>query len=113
MNSEAIVAISLSVVSLTQLVKWAGLKDNYGPIAVMILSLFGTLFWGWSQNDISRTNAFGYFAGWIVITTSAAGVYGFTRASGAAVTRMTTPPDDGAGSSLTVKDPILPKPDDK
>lgn len=103
MNAEAIAAISTAVVALVQLVKWAGVRDNYGPIAVMIMSLFGTMFWGWSQNDISRANAFGYFAGWIVITTSAAGVYGFTRASSEAVSRMTPPPGGGAGSDPTVK----------
>lgn len=92
MTSEAIAAISISVVSLTQLVKWAGLKDNLGPAAVLVLSAIGTGFWGWSQGDVTRATAFAYVAGWIVVATSAAGVYGFTRASGEAVGRLLAPP---------------------
>lgn len=103
MSSEAIAAISISVVSLTQLVKWAGLADKWGPIAVMVLALLGTVFWGWSQGDFARMSAFSYFAGWIIVTTSAAGVFGFTRAGGEAVSRMTPPPGGGAGSSPTIK----------
>jgi hypothetical protein len=102
MTGEAIATISISVVSLTQVLKWAGLRDHYGPILVMVLSAFGVIFWGWSEADLSRTTAWGYFAGWVVVTTSAAGVYGFTRASGDAVARMSPPPGDSAGAP-TVK----------
>lgn len=103
MSGEAIATVSISVVSLTQLIKWSGLPDKWGPIAVMVLSLFGVIFWGWTQNDLVRSTAFGYFAGWIVIATSASGVYGFTRASGEAMTRLTPPPPTGAGSEPTIK----------
>jgi hypothetical protein len=103
MNGEAIVSVSAAVVALTQIVKWAGLRDNHGPLVVMILSFMGTAFWGWSVGDFSRTAAFGYFAGWIAVMTSAAGVYGFTRAGGEAISRMTAPPITGAGSETTVK----------
>lgn len=102
MNGEAIISVSAAVVALVQLVKWAGVRDHYGPIAVMVLSVIGIVFWGWSQGDLSRQSAFAYFAGWIAVTTSAAGVFGFTRASGDAVARMTGPPA-GAGASPTVK----------
>jgi len=103
MSGEAIATISISVVSLTQLVKWAGLPDKLGPIAVLVLSMLGVIFWGWTQNDIARATAFGYFAGWIVVATSASGVYGFTRASADAVTKMLPPPSGGAGSEPTQK----------
>lgn len=102
MNGEAIVVVSGSVVALTQLVKWAGLKDGYGPLAVLALSLIGVAFWGWSVGDFSRASSFQYFAGWIAVSTSAAGVFGFTRAAASAVTRA-TPPPGGAGSSPTIK----------
>lgn len=102
MNGEAIVVVSGAVVALTQLVKWAGLKDNYGPLAVLTLAAIGVVFWGWSEGDITRATAFTYFAGWIAVSTSAAGVFGFTRAGASAVSRMTPPPDSGAGSSPTV-----------
>jgi hypothetical protein len=90
------------VVALTQLVKWAGLPDRLGPISVLLLALVGVLFWGWSQGEISRATAFGYFAGWVAVATSAAGVFGFTRAGGDALTRATAPPP-GAGASPTIK----------
>ena len=103
MNGEAIISISAAVVALVQLVKWAGVKDNYGPFAVLLLSLFGVIFWGWSVGTVTRAEAFSYFAGWIAVSTSAAGVFGFTRASGEAVSRMTSPPSGSAGASPTIK----------
>ncbi len=101
MNAEAIVSVSAAVVALVQLVKWSGLPDNWGPAAVLLLSLVGVLFWGWSVGDVTRASAFGYFAGWIAVATSAAGVFGFTRASAGAVSRMSGPPSGGAGSNPT------------
>jgi hypothetical protein len=102
MTGESIATVSISVVSLCQLIKWAGLPDHWGPLVVMFLSALGVAFWGWTQNDLSRLTAFAYFAGWIVVTTSAAGVYGFSRASAAAVIRALPPPNDGAGSEPTL-----------
>lgn len=102
MNAEAIVAVSAAVVALVQLVKWAGLKDNYGPLAVLVLSLIGVAFWAWSVGDFTRATSFNYFSGWIATATSAAGVFGFTRATATAVSRMTPPPDGGAGTNSTL-----------
>ena len=101
MSGQAIIAVSAAVVALTQLAKWGFVPDRYGPIAVIVLSILGVVFWGWSTGDFSRASAFGYFAGWIAVTTSAAGVFGFTRASSEAVTKTTSPPA-GAGGSPTV-----------
>ncbi len=103
MTGEAIISISAAVVALTQLIKWAGLKDTYGPLAVLVLSLVGVLFWGWSVGTFVRAQAFGYFAGWIAVSTSAAGVFGFTRAGSEAVSRLKPPPSGGAGGSPTLK----------
>lgn len=102
MTAAAIASISVAVVALTQLVKWAGLHDKYGPLAVIILSLFGVVFWGWSNELMTRRTAFEFFVGWITVTTSAAGVFGFTRASSEAVTRTSPPPVGGAGGDPTV-----------
>jgi len=103
MTSQAIVTISAAVLACTQLLKWAGVRDNYGPIAVLAISLFGVVFWGWSNAAITRSSAFDYFAGWVAVSTSAAGVYGFSRASGTALTKLTAPPSTGAGSEPTIK----------
>lgn len=103
MNGQAIIAVSASVVALVQLAKWAALPDKWGPAGVLLLSLIGVAFWGWSTGDVTRASAFGYFAGWIAVSTSAAGVYGFSRASGDALTRLSAPPTTGAGSEKTIK----------
>lgn len=103
MNAEAIVAVSSAVVGLVQMVKWGKLPDSYGPWAVMGFSLLGVAFWGWSAGDVTRASAFSYFAGWIAVSLTAAGIFGFTRATATAVTNMSAPPANGAGSSPTVK----------
>jgi hypothetical protein len=105
MDGQAIITVSAAVVALTQLVKWAGLRDTWGPVAVLVLSLFGVLLWGYSMGEFVRASLFMYFAGWIAVSTSAAGVFGFTRAATTAVTASKAPPADGAGSSRTVKSP--------
>lgn len=104
MDGGAIVSVSAAVVALVQLIKWAGVSDKLGPIAVMVASLLGVLLWGYSEGTYERTRLFAYFAGWIAVTTSAAGIFGFTRAASTAVTSMKEPPKGGAGSSPTVKD---------
>lgn len=100
MDGEAIISISAAVVALTQLVKWGFVPDKYGPLSVLVLSVLGVGFWGWSVGSFERTQAFAYFAAWIAVATSAAGVFGFTRASGEAMAKMKAPPG-GAGASPT------------
>lgn len=101
MSGQAIMAVSASIVALTQLLKWGKIvSDQRGPLVVLILALIGVGFWGWTTGDISRATAFGYFAGWISVATSAAGIYGFTRAGSEAITKTSGPPA-GAGASPT------------
>lgn len=88
MDAQAILTVSAAVVALVQLVKWAGLPDSKGPLGVLVCSLLGVAFWAWAEDDFSRTVAFGYFAGWIAVMTSAAGVFGFTRSAGDALVKM-------------------------
>jgi hypothetical protein len=101
MSGEAIISVSAAVVALTQMLKWAGIPDKWGTLAVLALAALGVAVWGFTQPVIDRTDAFNYFAGWIAVATSAAGVFGFTRASASAVTAARQPPGDGAGSSPT------------
>jgi hypothetical protein len=103
MSAEAIVAISAAVVACTQLSKWAKLPDHLGPIAVILLSGVGVGIWLASQTvwPPVRTDIWPIFAGWVAVALSAAGVFGFTRAGAEAVSRATSPPSDGAGSSAT------------
>ena len=104
MDGAAIVAVSAAVVALVQLVKWAGLPDKWGAAGVLVLALVGIVFWGWSEGTFERTQAFDYFAAWVAVATSAAGVFGFTRAASGAVSSMKPPPASGAGNSPTVKE---------
>lgn len=103
MDGQAIMVTAGAVVALTQLVKWGGLPDKWGPASVMLLALFGVLLWGFSfEETYDRKDTFDYFAGWITVATSAAGVFGFTRAAGTTLTAMHAPPS-GAGQNATVK----------
>jgi hypothetical protein len=88
MNGEAIMSVSAAVVALVSLIKWAGVTEKFGPVAVLCLSGIGCGIWGFSTGDVDRTTFFGYFAGWVAVATSAAGIYGFTRAGGDQLTRM-------------------------
>jgi len=101
MSGQAILTVSTSVVIMTQLAKWSGLPDQRGPIAVLILSLLGVGFWGYSTGDFTRASSFGYFAGFVAVASSAAGVFGFTRSGADAVTSTKNPPA-GAGASPTI-----------
>jgi hypothetical protein len=91
MNVEQAAVVAASVVTLTTLVKWMGMPDKYGPFAILGLSLLGVGMWGYSQGPAwERSLLFGYFAGWISVATSAAGVFGFTRSVPQAVTAGST-----------------------
>lgn len=101
MDGQAIVAVSAAVVGLTQLAKWSGVPDKWGPAAVLIIAVAGTAVWAYSQGTFARATAFDYFAGWVAVSMTAAGIYGFTRAAAASVTRGSPPPSTGAGSERT------------
>ncbi len=103
LDGQAIITISAAVVALTQLVKFSGLPDRLGPITVMVLSVLGVALWGYSKDVVTAVKLFDYFAGWIAVATSAAGVFGFTRAAASSVASAMPPPHSGAGSSPTVK----------
>lgn len=105
MDGEAIVTVSAAVVALVQLLKWGGIPDRLGALAVLVLAAVGIAIWEWSEGGtFERTQAFQYFAGWIAVATSAAGIFGFTRAASGAVSSMKPPPASGAGTNVTVKD---------
>lgn len=90
MNGEAIISVSAAVVALVSLIKWAGVSERFGPVAVLLLAAVGCGIWGFSSGDVTKGTFFSYFAAWIAVATSAAGVYGFTRASGDQLTRFQT-----------------------
>ena len=103
MNADAVVAVSAGVVACTQLVKWAGMRDAFGPIVVIVLSGVGVALWLFSQETWPpmRTDTWNIASGWVAVTLTAAGTFGFTRAAASAVTSAKPPPFSGAGSSPT------------
>lgn len=101
MDGQAIIAVSAAVVGSTQMVKWAGLPDKMGPLAVIVFALLGVGLWAYSQDNFVRETTFDYFAGWVAVSLTAAGTFGFTRAAATAITSTKTPPS-GAGGTPTV-----------
>jgi multisubunit Na+/H+ antiporter MnhB subunit len=97
----AVVTASTITVFLTQFVKWTGLPDRRGPIAVFAISLIFTALLAWSQGNFGRQTVLDYAAVFANILLGAAGVYGFTRAAPEAVSSFTKPPNQGAGNSPT------------
>jgi glucose dehydrogenase len=84
MPSETVIAVAGSVTALTQLLKFWGLPDRYGAAIVMGLSLLGVVIWGASQPEpFNRLQLWQYFAAVVNCMVSAAGVYGFARATSA------------------------------
>lgn len=103
MSAEAIITVSATVVVLTQMCKWGRIvQDSQGPYAVLVLALLGVVLWGVSnETAFARALIWPYFAGWVAVATSAAGVFGFTRAMSDSVTATKTPPV-GAAQNPTV-----------
>jgi hypothetical protein len=60
---------------------------------VLALSARGALLRAITQLHLARADAFSSFAGWISVTTSTAGVSGFTRAAANHLARVTPPPN--------------------
>ena len=100
MNATQMSLVSTVVVALTQLIKWMGLPDKRGPLAVLVLAILGVGLFGWSQGAISRASAFDYFAAAVMVAMAAAGVFGFTRSLPEAITKSSGSPP-GAGASPT------------
>lgn len=102
MDGEAIAAVSVAVVMLTQLLKWGRIvTDSRGPLAVLILAAIGVVLWAVANEPaVDRRLVWPYFVGWVTIATAAAGIFGFTRALPEAVT-STRPPPAGAAQNAT------------
>lgn len=103
MNTQDVLTVGAAVSALAQFAKWYGVPDGKGPIIVLILSALGVLLFAFSNPlAFERTQLFAYFAGFINVALTAAGIFGFTRASANAVTALRGKAGDGAGASPTV-----------
>lgn len=91
MSAQDAVTVSAAVMILVQFVKWQGLPDRRGPLAVLVISLLGVALWAYTKGNFTRETTFDYFMGWLSVSLSAAGIFGFSRASGSALSRMKEP----------------------
>lgn len=105
MNAEAIAAVSVAVTALTQMLKWGNVvPDRKGPLAVMALAAIGVLLWAVSNEPTaSRALIWPYFVGWVMVSTSAAGIFGFVRAVQPEAVTRSTPPPEGVAQQRTGK----------
>ena len=71
--------------ALTQLLKWASwFPNNLSPLVVLISSAMGVALWVFSTPGevlFYREHSFAYFSAWIIVATSAAGVFGFASSA--------------------------------
>ena len=86
MEAQDSITIGAATVALAQLVKWAlgqwrgARAQGYGPLVVLAVSALGVGLWALSRPaPPTRPDLWTYFAGWIAVATSAAGIYGFAR----------------------------------
>lgn len=113
MSAQDVLTVSIAVGILTQFAKWQGVPDGHGPILVLVLSLIGVGFWGYSVGNFGRETSFLYFSGWLSVSLNAAGIFGFTRRAASAVTALKESktrditvedePAKGAGADTTKK----------
>ena len=90
MTPEQIMIVTVTVVALTQFIKWAGyVPERAAPIVAAATSLIGVVLFAISAGTFTRATVFSYFAAFVVVMLSAAGVYGYTRAAAGAVTNLT------------------------
>lgn len=102
METESSIAVAAAVTILTQLAKWSGIPDRFGPLSVLLLSAVGVGLWAYSFGQWGPSEVWPLFTAWVSVAASAAGVFGFTRASAAAVTKLTPPTSASAGGNPTM-----------
>lgn len=91
-------AITITVVALVQLLKWSGINGKIAaPFFVFAASTIGVLLFAWSNYpEINvRQASWPIFVAIITIATSAAGVFGFTRATSELVRGAKKKPPSG------------------
>ena len=84
MDGPAVMRVTLVVVALMQLLKWAGVSPRWAPLVVALLSALTVGLWALGQPPTSLETAFNYFAMWVTGATSAAAVGGLSWTVGPA-----------------------------
>lgn len=86
MTADDVAAISVPVLGLAQLTKWLIQRGDprgaewLGPLSIFFYAALAVSLWVYSHVwPPHRMMLFDIFANWVVVTLTAAGVYGFTR----------------------------------
>jgi hypothetical protein len=90
MDGLAIMQVSVAVLAVMYLMRWAGVSRRWAPLVVPVASAIGVGTWGYGHTPISQADWFSYLAGWISVATTAATAWGFTWANGR-ITRRRKP----------------------
>jgi hypothetical protein len=80
MDGMAIMQVSLAVLALMYLIRWAGVSHRWAPLVVPLASAIGVGLWGYAHPPASQVETFSFLAGWISVATTAASAWGFTWA---------------------------------
>lgn len=89
MDATAVISVSGAIVMLLQVLKSGGAVTGRWALTVAaVLSILGVVVWAYSVGNYDRPQLWGYFAGWIAVFTSAAGVFGIVNGGAEAVTAM-------------------------
>lgn len=82
MDAQSTITVSAAVVALVQILKWSPMPTTglVPVLLVFLLSALGVILWALSvEPAFQRALIFPYFAGWIAVATSAAGVFGLAQ----------------------------------
>ncbi len=81
MDGLAVMRVTVVVVGIMHLLRWAGVPERWAPLLVAVLSALGVALWAVGQGPLNPSVLFSYMSGWVAVATSAAMVWGFTWAA--------------------------------
>jgi hypothetical protein len=84
MDGLAVMRVTVVVVGIMHLLRWAGVPERWAPLLVTVLSALAVALWAFGQGSLNPSVLFSYVSGWVAVATSAAMVWGFTWAAGTA-----------------------------
>jgi hypothetical protein len=98
LGAEEVLTIGGVVTVLTQIIKWGmpSLPDSAGLLIVFVCAAIGVGLWGVSNEPTwAYSLVWPYFAAWVTVAATAAGIFGFVRAASAYQVTRTSPPPSG------------------
>src|SRR5207253_11239878 len=81
MDGLAVMRVTVVVVGIMHLLRWAGTRDSWAPLLVAGLSALGVALWAVGQGPLNPSVLFSYISPWAAVATSAGMVWGFPWAA--------------------------------